>query len=261
MCFKKKKPAVITATKKRALLFGINKYGGGNDLRGCINDITDVKTKLNKEFPGFDILMFKDSEVTGKTFFNTIKECLEVMRTGDILYIHYSGHGCQIPSSVEANGYHEALYLVDGPFIDDQVQTLEALTPAGVTVIAKFDSCFSGDMLREFPCNPCYVKSKFYPLPGVSVRRNVMNKFAKSTKNELKWIVFSGCSEEETSLDCEFNGRPNGAFTYFDNLSYGVGSTYDSELKILHNYIPSKNYDQNPTIDGDVSLFTKTVFE
>jgi metacaspase-1 len=259
MCFKKKQPVVIEPAKKRALLFGINKYGGGHDLQGCINDIEDVKSKLNKEFPGFDISMYKDSQVTGKLFFDTIKAALLVMRAGDILYIHYSGHGCQIPSSVEANGYHEALYLFDGAFIDDQVQTLQAITPDGAIVIAKFDSCFSGDMLREI--NPVYRKSKFYPLAGARIRSKVMNRFAKQKDLVMKWVVFSGCSEEETSLDCEFNGRPNGAFTYFDNKSYGVNSSYSSEINKLHSYIPTKEYDQNPTLDGDNLKFGRSVFQ
>jgi hypothetical protein len=260
MCFKKKPPVIITATKRRALLFGINKYGGGNDLQGCINDIEDVKSKLNKEFSDFEIRMFKDSEVTGKTFFDTIKQSLEVMRTGDVLYIHYSGHGTQIPSSLEANGYHEALYLFDGPFIDDQIQTLQSLTPENVTVVAKFDSCFSGDMLREFKDNPKYVKNKFMPLPGVRIRHKVMNKIATAKAEALKWIVFSGCSEEQTSADAYFNGRYNGAFTYFDSKAYNSKSSYQSEISNLHNYLPSGDYEQNPAIDGAKIKFPEIVF-
>ena len=268
MCFKKLFPSWFTNTepisiipvKRRALLFGINKYGGGNDLQGCINDIEDVKAKLNKEFPDFEIIMYKNSQVTGKIFFNTIKEALLVMRSGDVLYIHYSGHGTQIPSSQEANGYHEALYLFDGAFIDDQIQTLQSMTPEGAKVIAKFDSCFSGDLLRECMGNPRYIKNKFYPLPGVKIRKNVVNKFAKSTKDILKWVVFSGCSEEQTSADAYFNGRYNGAFTYFDNMSYNEKSTYNSEINNLHNYLPSSDYEQNPTLDGDNSLFNDIVF-
>lgn len=262
MCiFKKKPPVVILPTKRRALLFGINKYGGGNDLNGCINDIEDVKTKLTKEFPDFEIRMFKDSEVTCKAFFDTIKQSLLVMQSGDVLYIHYSGHGTQIPSSMEQNGYHEALYLIDGPFIDDQVQTLQELTPDGAIVVAKFDSCFSGDMLREFTGNPKYVKNRFMPMPGVTIRHKVMRKIVGAKTAALKWIVFSGCSEEQTSADAYFNGRYNGAFTYFDNKSYNPNSTYKSEISNLHNYLPSGDYDQNPTLDGDNLKFNRNVLK
>jgi|WetSurMetagenome_2_1015567.scaffolds.fasta_scaffold00157_31 metacaspase-1 len=247
--------------KRRALLFGINKYGGGNNLQGCINDIEDVKTKLNKEFPDFVITLYRDSEVTCTNFFNTIKAALLTMRAGDVLYIHYSGHGTQIPSSLEANGYHEALYLIDGPFIDDQFQTLQSLTPLGATVIVKLDSCFSGDMLREFTGNPIYLKNRFMPMPGVDVRHKVMKKITGAKEAALKWICFSGCSEEQTSADCVFNGRAAGAFTHYDNLSYNANSTYNSESNNLHNYLPSNELDQNPTLDGDQNLFSRLVFQ
>jgi metacaspase-1 len=256
MCFKKK-PSPVVPASKRALLFGINKYGGGNDLQGCINDIDDVGKKLNKEFPDFIVVKYKDSQVTCSTFYNAIKDAISVLRTGDVLYLHYSGHGTQIPSHQEINGYHEALYLFDGPFIDDQIQSLQALTPDGAMVIAKFDSCFSGDLLREL--NPRYKKNRFYPMPGVEVRKKVVTRFARHKKTILKWVVFSGCSEEQTSADAYFNGRFNGAFTYFDNLSYDSKSIYTEELKELHKYLPSSEYEQNPTLDGDITLFNKQV--
>jgi hypothetical protein len=260
MCFRRKKPdpVVFTSTKRRALLFGINKYGNGNDLSGCLNDLDDVEKKLNNEFSGFDILKFKDAQVTCNNFFNTIKNAISVMCSGDVLYIHYSGHGTQIPSSQEVNGYHEALYLVDGVFIDDQFQTLQEMTPSEVTVVVKLDSCFSGDMLREF--NPRYIRNRFMPMPGVEVRHKVMKKIIGAKTAALKWIVISGCSEEQTSADAYINGRYNGAFTYFDNLSYNAKSTYQSEIDNLHIYLPSNEYDQAPTLDGDSNKFNNLVY-
>jgi hypothetical protein len=251
-----------TPKKKIALLFGINDYPGNvNDLRGCLNDIDDVATKLNREFPGFVITKFKDAEVTCARFYYEIKTILLLMKYGDILYVHYSGHGTQVPSSQEANGYHEALYLYDGPFIDDKVQELQAMTVNGAIVVAKFDSCFSGDMLREFTSNPSYIKNKFYQMPGVPLMHKVVKRFAKAPKLILKWVVFSGCSEEQTSSDAEFNGRANGAFTYFDNLSYNAKSSYSGEIVKLHTYLPGDGFDQDPTIDGDANLFNHVVFE
>jgi len=255
MCFKKWfKPDPIVPVKRRALLYGINNYGGGNDLNGCLNDIDDVEKKLKGEFPDFVITKYKDAQVTCSTFFNTIKEAILVMRAGDILYIHYSGHGTQVPSSSEANGYHEALYLKDGPFIDDQIQTLQALTPEGAKVIGKFDSCFSGDLLR----NPH--KNRFLPLPGVTIRHKRITKFGKKKRAILRWVVFSGCGEEQTSADATFNGRANGAFTFYDNRAYNNTSTYQTEIKKLHTFLPGGGFDQSPTLDGDVSLFTNSVF-
>lgn len=270
MCFKRlfnnPDPVVppVLNTKKRALLFGINAYGGGNNLNGCLNDIADVKSKLENEFHGFVISSFKDMQVTCDRFYSEIRNAISVMLAGDVLYIHYSGHGTQIPSAQEENGYHEALYLFDGPFIDDRVQELFVMIPSGAKVIAKFDSCFSADMLRElrmgfFEYIP--IKNRFYQIEGVPVMHKVVGSFAKMVTDNC--IVISGCSEEQTSADYYFNGRANGAFTYYDNLSYNASSTYLSEINKLHTYLPcgGLNLDQNPTIDGDQILFNNTVFQ
>lgn len=231
-------PEPLPGAKKRiALLFGINNYpGSANDLNGCLNDVDDVEAKLKVEFPDFIIKKFKDAEVTCENFYNQIKDAILSMAEGDHLYVHYSGHGTQIPSNSEANGYHEALYLYNGAFIDDQFQSLVSLITKG-SMTSKFDSCFSGDMLR----NPKKFKSKFYAMPGVPVRKKVVRKFGKKavTKNV---VVFSGCGENQTSADAFINGRYNGAFTYYDNRAFNAHSTYTQEINKLHEFLPGSGY-------------------
>ncbi len=54
--------------KKQALLVGINDYMGVNDLQGCINDVTNVRSVL-KTFFGFgnnEIRVLTDSRATKK---------------------------------------------------------------------------------------------------------------------------------------------------------------------------------------------------
>jgi hypothetical protein len=254
MCFRKlfhKPPDVpLAATRYRALLFAINNYpGSANDLNGCLNDIDDVEKKLISQFPGFDILKFKDSWVTNELFYDTIKDALLVATAGDLIYIHYSAHSTQIPdySGNELNGYHEALYLYDGPFQDDRLVELQSLTPSGVKVVAKFDTCFSGDLLTKNIKN--YIKSRFYQMPGVPIMKKVTRRFAKNDPTQ-KWIVFSGCGEEQTCADANFDGRANGAFTYFDLKSYRPGETYLGEINKLKNYLPSIGFDQSPELTG-----------
>lgn len=269
MCFKKiwewilsqgpepvPEPELPTGKKRVALLWGINNYpGSANDLNGCLNDIDDVEAKLKTEFPDFIIRKYKDSQVTCEDVYNKTKEIILSLASGDHIYFHYSGHGTQVPSNSEPNGYHEALYLYNGVFLDDQFQSLVAMLSEGVRMTAKFDSCFSGDMLR----NSKKQIKRFYPMPGVPVRHKTIRKFGKKAipKN---CIVISGCSENETSADAFIDGRFNGAFTYFDNRSFNPEITYSMEMINLHNYLPSAVYKQNPTLDGDSSLFDIKVF-
>jgi metacaspase-1 len=247
------KPPIVPITgDKVALLFGINDYmGNSNDLSGCLNDIDDVEKKLNKEFPGFQIKKFKDSEVTTQRFISEIENAL--MSTAKFIYIHYSGHGTQIPSSSEPNGYNEALYLYNGPLIDDKIYELQQKTPDNKKVTAKFDSCFSGDLgsrlISDFAKWDKLVKNRFFQMPGVPLLRKPVNRLANTDINQ-KWIIISGCGEEQTSADAWFGGRANGAFTYYDNKSYAPDSTYSYEVIDVNDNLALNGFDQRPELSG-----------
>jgi hypothetical protein len=241
MCFKKKPEIVPITGDKVALLFGINDYmGNSNDLNGCLNDIDDVEKKLNKEFPGFQIRKFKDSQVTTQRFISEVEAAYN--SPAKIIYIHYSGHGTTI-------GNCEALYLYNGPLLDDVVCDLEDKTPADKKVTAKFDSCFSGGM-DDRHLNPRYIRNRYYPVPGTSLTTRATKQFAK--REVHKWTIFSGCGSEQTSADFYYNGRYNGAFTVFDLKSYGVNSDYQSEQNMLRTYLPNlaEGLDQAPELTG-----------
>jgi len=49
---------------KHALCVGINKYGSGSDLAGCVNDANDVQAALEQR--GFDVISLLDADATGK---------------------------------------------------------------------------------------------------------------------------------------------------------------------------------------------------
>ena len=251
MCWKRItewfKPDPVTPVKRRALLFGINNYpGSANDLDGCLNDIDDTEKKLTAM--GFVCTVFKDSQVTCSTFYNEIKAALLSMRPDDFLYVAYSGHGTTIRSNHEADGYCEALYLYDGAFTDDRMMELQQLTPAGAIVVVKFDSCFSGGMAK----NP--VKNRYYQMPGVPKMRKKVKRIAKS---ESQWVIISGCGEGQTSADATFNGRANGAFTYYDLKCFGLGVSFADEITKIKTHLPGHGFDQAPELLGKEALFTK----
>lgn len=252
MCWKRKLQPITG--NKVALLFGINDYmGSQNDLYGCLNDVSDVEQKLKTEFPDFQIRKFEDSAVTTHRFIDEIKNVYNTIKLPGFLYIHYSGHGTQIPNIMESNKYDEALYLYNGALVDDNIWQLQQETPEGLTVLAKFDSCFSGNMNRGLTKN----KSRFYKTPGIRVLNKAVRKF--NITDSDKWIIFSGCGEEQTSSDAYFNNRPNGAFTFYDLKSFSKYSTYYNELATLRTYLPNANFDQIPELVGPTDLLSKQV--
>lgn len=222
MCFKRTTLAPITS-KYIYVGFGINDYmGSANDLRGCVNDINDEVKKLKKEFPEFQCLTYFDRQVTTHFFVDEIQRIMSQMPEDGFLYIKYSGHGTQIPCSTEPDGYDEALYLYNGPLIDNELWNLQQQTPLTLKVLAKFDSCHSGDMGSRFFGNPSYRKARFMPIQGMAVRRIPVTRIAKP-EGLQRWIIISGCKADQVSMDAQFNGRFNGAFSYFDIPTYFRG--------------------------------------
>jgi len=256
MCFKKiaewfkPEPIIepVGEVEYLALLFGINDYqGAGNDLRGCINDVDDVEFKLKREFPHFTIRKFTDSQVTTTLMIREIEDAL--LKVKKVLYIHYSGHGTKI-------GSQEALYLYNGPLMDDVFCDLQNKTPDYLHVIAKFDSCYSGGM-DDRRGNPRYIKSRYYPILGMKTTKAVTTHMKGG--DSQKWVIFSGCGENQTSADAFFGGRANGAFTFNDLRAYTKFFNYTKEHNKLRTYLPDEYFDQIPELTGNESLFNTPV--
>jgi len=102
--------------------------------------------KLNSDFPGFIIRKFQNWEVSRSRFINEVTSAIASLIVGDVLLVHYSGHGTQEMDyhGDEADGYDEAIYLYDGSVIDDDIGNALKSIPDGATVVLMFDSCFSG---------------------------------------------------------------------------------------------------------------------
>lgn len=250
-------PDPSTGNKKTALLFAINNYPGtGNDLRGCINDQLNVISKLDKQFPGFVIKAFTDEQVTRSVFISEVVYAISALNPGDVLLIHYSGHGTQVydRSGDEEDGYDEALYLYDGVVIDDDIGKSLKSIPDGATVVLMFDSCFSGTITRLAGNKKS--KIKFVQTEGLLLRKK---KRIRIPKEDMKWVVFSGCEEDQTSADAYIGGSYNGAFTYYAVKTLIPDITYNDWLVKIKNYLPSTTFKQIPTLEGNISLFNNVV--
>lgn len=260
MCFHKwfRKPDTqpILNSARRALLFGINHYGGGSDLNGCLNDVEDMAKMIRENYPDADVRIFKDGQVTRAAFIANMEAAISSMKSGDSLLVHYSGHGTQVTDrhGDEEDGYDEALYLSDGTVIDDDVNASLQKIPEGALVVLMFDSCFSGTVTRGM--NP--VKGKYYLMPG-QIMRNKKN--IRIPRSQMKWVVFSGCAENQTSSDALINNRYNGAFTFYALKAFSPGITLTEWFLRIRKCLPSENFTQAPTLEGDSRLFTYKLFE
>lgn len=244
----------MAPAKRRLLTFGINDYPGRyNDLNGCVNDVKDFREFFS--FYGFDIQSYTDSNVTTVKVENKVKEAISVLRPGDLLYIHYSGHGTQVTdkSGDEGNGYDEALCLYDGAFLDDEFNKLLQEIPIGATVAVFLDCCFSATATRTMyqrkPKKNRYMRTS---------TRIIKKKKIKAAVDS-NWITFSACGEYQTAADAYFNNRANGAFTYFLLRAFQENFTYRQWYNRLRMLLPSESFSQIPEIEGRTDLLDKLV--
>jgi hypothetical protein len=242
---------------KTALCIGINDYPGtANDLQGCVNDAKDWAAELKRR--GFTIKMLLDSQATGKAILDTALVLIAAAKKGDWVVITNSSHGSQVPdkNGDEKDKLDECLCPYDimtkGPVIDDDLYKVLASHKDGVHVVLISDSCHSGSVSRAFEM-PVKGKKRYLPMNifvnAVSTRADSIPKYFKQPG-----LLLGGCLDNEYSYDTEFNGRPNGAFTYFALQALKdlpENSNFQNWYSAIRKFLPTSEYPQTPTILGE----------
>ncbi|KAI9295035.1 peptidase C14 [Neoconidiobolus thromboides FSU 785] len=151
------------SNSKKALLIGINYIGTDNELKGCINDVMNIKKFLIYKFnfnPN-NILVLTDDQVynpmcmpTRYNILNAMHWLVKEAKAGDSLFFHYSGHGSQQQDTEgdEEDGYDETILPLDfelnGEIVDDQMNAIMVRhLPFGAKLTCIFDCCHSGTAL------------------------------------------------------------------------------------------------------------------
>src|SRR4030095_3120084 len=146
-----------TSMAKKAVLIGINRYRiPGADLRGCVNDVKKMQSVLTRSygFRGDDSTVLTDFAATKKGIESAIRKLVQGGRKGDVLLVHFSGHGSNVPDDDgdEADGRDEILCPTDldwkNPMRDDWLRNTFRSIEGGVSFTAIMDCCHSGTNTR-----------------------------------------------------------------------------------------------------------------
>jgi hypothetical protein len=275
---------------KRALLIGVNHYQiPGAELRGCVNDVQDLKAALI-EFHGFtnsDIKVLTDGAATKKAMQAGITALLKDSKAGDVAVLHYSGHGSNVPddNGDEADGRDEILCPTDlnwdDPLRDDWLRTtLDKLrTDVSLTVI--MDCCHSGTNTRAITPPDAQVKERYLPSPwgiaAAETKRALPKKVttelrrspraSRKTKDivnaKLTEVLITGCRDTQTSADAFINGRYNGALTFalVEAIRKAKGQlTYRELHDRASEVLKTRKFDQVPQLEGQNARFNRPLF-
>lgn len=150
--------------RKRSLLIGINYVGTQAQLKGCVNDVKNIKdfivSKMHFPTDANSMRILTDdgqgfAMPTKAEIEKGMKWLIEGAKSGDSLFIHYSGHGSTSkdvsPDTDEADGQDETLVPMDyqtaGMIVDDDIFAMMVLPlPKGVRLTAIMDCCHSGSV-------------------------------------------------------------------------------------------------------------------
>ena len=220
----------------RALLIGVNEYAiPGANLRGCVNDVAIMATVL-RDLYGFtdaDITLLTDRAATRAAIESGIEGLVGSARPGDVLYLHYSGHGSNVADTNhdEDDGRDEILCPTDldwnTPLTDDWLRTTFDRLDPGASLTVVMDCCHSGTNTRA-PVAPGSVPpilQRFLPNPddldrggghtGRLARSRRRTDAADVHDVEIVETLLSGCRDDQTSADASIGGSFNGALTYY----------------------------------------------
>ncbi|KAM1917168.1 hypothetical protein ACFX13_036803 [Malus domestica] len=145
---------------RKAVLIGCNYAGTKAELKGCINDVKRMYSCLVDRY-GFsedDIQVLIDTDdsytqPTGKNIRRAITNLIRSADSGDVLFVHYSGHGTRLPAETgddDDTGYDECIVPTDMNLItDDDFRGFVDQLPAGCRLTIVSDSCHSGGLIDE----------------------------------------------------------------------------------------------------------------
>ncbi|KAF8988795.1 Ca(2+)-dependent cysteine protease [Haplosporangium bisporale] len=181
--------------RKRALFIGINYFRQRNELRGCINDVRNIKAFLLRQY-GFrdeDCVTLTDDQQdptklpTKVNMIAAMQWLVRDARPNDSFFFHFSGHGGQTEDldGDEDDGFDETIYPVDheraGTIVDDTLHAIMVRPlPPGCRLTAVMDCCHSGSAL-DLP----YIYSTSGQLKEATVIGDVGNGLANAGKSYL----------------------------------------------------------------------------
>lgn len=272
---------------KRAVLIGINRYRvPGADLRGCVNDVKNLQQALTTYcgFSSKDITTLTDLQATKKAMQSAIQKLVASGKKGDVLLLHYSGHGANVPddNGDEADHRDEILCPTNldwnDPLRDDWLRKTFDKLRSGVSLTVIMDCCHSGTNTRAITPPDAPIKERFLPCPldlmatesGRKLRGTLRGKLGKAPRGgkrrsdivhaDIPELLITGCRDTQTSADAKIGGTFNGALTYYlvDSIKASKGNLTYRELHQGTTVKLKKNrYDQVPQLEGQRTSFDR----
>lgn len=274
---------------KKALIIGINYQGTGNDLRGCINDANNIKELLTNQFAFDHIELLLEKDATTQGIKDAIGRLVAGAKSGDVLFLHYSGHGSRMPSTLQPGTWEEIIVPYDINWRDKIVtdkyfKSVFSKLPRGVNLTLFFDCCHSGDMLDQEQSTFTATReagidylaninfqaegSRFLPPPpdiqhDIDTRQMRVYEYSASRDVNAGAMLVATCSPLQTAADALIDGIFQGAgtFSILKFIRENPSISYIDLITKMNQFMVERKYTQRPQLDGAFSLHQLPVLQ
>jgi len=265
---------------KRALLIGVGRYAHLSPARQLAGPLPDVHTLagLLRAAYAFDaVTLLTDEQATRRGILDALADLVSAAQPGDLVLIHYSGHGSRVPDvhGDEPDGWDSSLVPHDGrdlaglipDILDDELNPFfgRLVNERQVgDLILFFDSCHSTGLTRadEAPFNP-----QPRSLEPPTAAPGLLQADPASAAPPPVWqpggdhfIAFYACQSAETAFELTFDvNTVHGALTdaLLRALAAGEVKSYRDLWERVAWRMAQTSPQQHPQVEGqlDRALF------
>lgn len=263
----------IGATK-RALIIGIGDYpqeSGWSSITGNKDIAIVQETLLSNGFTQDNIVSLANAHATRSAIINAIETLILSSRNGDVVYIHFSGHGQQITDTDgdEPTGFDEAWIPYDAckeyrkgdyegqnHLVDDELNALLHRLRAKVgqqgRIIVIADACHSGGGSRDEEEDNMRGTGNAFILPQAS-SFNAQN----AAEN---WIYISACKSYQFNQQCKESKLGSLSYAiYLNKDNYSRKSASAFVRLISDSMADLVKYSQTPQLDCPTNLLNEII--
>lgn len=266
--------------KKYAIIIAVGEYHSesGWPKINSANDVQLIKTTLIKQnFTEDHIKVLIDNQATKQNIIEAFRDLSNMLRMGDIVFFHYSGHGQQImdDNGDELDGFDETLIPFDADMVYEKSKSVNEkhlrddllgllldkirlkIGPKGDLIVV-LDACHSGTATRNFGISRG-TELKF--APSEYQPPNVINHSSSTGFNETVHnsslspiVIFSGSSASEQNYEYVHNQISYGSLSFAlcsvlsqNNETISYRSLFAKVQALMRTIVPR----QSPQLEGD----------
>jgi hypothetical protein len=282
------------------LLVGNNYVGTANELAGCVADVQHARSYFaanvnpatfnlsffelsdNWDASGSAVMVGANGTGTRANILKGFDWLLTGAAAGDVLYVHYSGHGTTAVTAEAGEVDHVDScwvpldYQTAGLIRDNELRTIANRVPSGATLWITSDSChsgsvldlrysfadtsFRGDLVDDFV--PVWEADdvSYDPRALVTSTVTVENRFYPATTGTV--VLLSGCKDLQTSADAYEERQSQGAMSWalFSALKQDKTTALKYLVRDVRMLLKQHKYTQIPQLSSGTTLDLNTSF-